>query len=206
MSRLLVYCEGATEELFIKDVLAPYLLTANIYAKPIGADGASKYSKIKTELTKLGKNDSQAIITTMFDYYALPNETPGVKNATGSLYEKIQHIESAVNTDLGLPNVFFNLIVHEFEGLLFADTTAFADIANETQLVDLAKIRQKFNSPEHINKSYETAPSRRILGIIQNYSKVLDGTKIAKIIGINKISAECPHFADWVKNISPKEE
>ena len=202
MKRLLVYCEGPTEESFIKAVLAPYLQNKNINALPVGAGGVSKYSIIKKELTRLCKTDSQAIVTTMLDYYGLPGNTPGIGTTSGSPFDKARHIESSVEDDIGkLPNLLFNLVVHEFEGLLFANTEAFANFADTKQLAALAKIKSNFDTPEHINNSYDTSPSRRIVSIIPNYAKVRDGTVIAKRIGIDGISAECKHFAAWMSKI-----
>ena len=96
MTRLLVYCEGPTEESFVKAVLAPYLQCKGIGVTPIGANGASKYSVIKKELTRICKKDTQAAVTTMFDYYAFPKDAPGVSSAAGSVYDKAGSIESAI--------------------------------------------------------------------------------------------------------------
>ena len=100
-----------------------------------------------------------------------------------------------------LPNLFFNLVVHEYEGLLFTDTEAFAGIADEKQLSALAKIKQGFDSPEHINGSYDTKPSRRIEAVIPNYSKVRDGTVVAKRIGIDAMASQCRHFGGWMLKV-----
>ena len=63
-----------------------------------------------------------------------------------------------------LNDLHFNLVVHEFEGLLFARTSALKGIANEKQLKALHNIceNEGFETPEHINNSYDTVPSRRI--------------------------------------------
>lgn len=201
MKCLLVYCEGPTEESFVKEVLAPYLQNSDIFVKPIGAGGVSRYSKIKKELRLICKNEPKAIITTMLDYYGLPNDVPGVATASGSLYAIVEHIEAAVEKDLGIPNLHFNLDVHEFEGFLFTDTEAFSPIADEKQINALVKVKNAFPSPEHINNSFATAPSRRILGIIPNYVKVRDGTIVAKRIGIDSITSQCQHFGKWVSKI-----
>jgi len=202
MKRLLVYCEGETEEGFVKEVLAPYLYACNINAQPIGARGVSKYSIIKKELLRLCKSNPTATITTMLDYYGLPAETPAMATATGALYERVTQIETAVENDLGnLRNLLFNLTVHEFEGLLFSNPTAFNIVANEKAVVTLTKIKNDFESPEHINQSYDTAPSRRILKVIPAYMKIRDGTLVAKALGIEVIAEQCPHFSRWLAKI-----
>ena len=203
MKRLIVYCEGPTEEQFVTAVLAPYLWKMNVSAAPKGAGGVSRYNIIKKDLIRLCKGDPTATITTMLDYYGLPSDTQGVANATGTLYEKAQHIERTVEEDLGnLDNLLFNLTVHEHEGLLFARTAAFDGIANEKQLAELQSICDSFETPEHINDSFDTSPSKRIEKIIPGYSKVSDGTKVAINIGIDGISAKCKHFDRWLTKLT----
>jgi hypothetical protein len=65
---MIIYCEGPTEESFVKTVLSPYFWSMNVSVTPIGACGVSKYSIIRKELTRLCKGDPTAIISTMFDY------------------------------------------------------------------------------------------------------------------------------------------
>ena len=63
----------------------------------------------------------------------------------------------------------------------------------------LEKQVMEFESPEHVNNSEQTAPSKRILSIYPAYQKVSDGTMIAENIGIEKIMGKCLHFAEWVR-------
>ena len=206
MKRLIVFCEGLTEENFVKTVLDPYLsnIDKDMIITPINAGGVSKYSIIKRDLIRICKGDPTATITTMFDYYGSPKETPGVDTSSGTIYQKVQHIEASVEEDLKeLENLIFNLIMHEYEGLLFTRTSAFEIIANKKQLAALKEIceNKDIETPEHINNSYDTAPSKRLEKIIPGYSKkhkVSDGVNIAFRIGIDGISAKCKHFERWM--------
>jgi hypothetical protein len=212
--RLYILCEGQTEDRFIKEILAPHLLPQNIYATPIICEtkrtvgkkykgGVSKYSKIKNELEILCKGDPTAFVTTMLDYYKLPNDTPG-KGTTGDIYKIASEIETSVNANLGgLRNLLVNLVIHEFECLLFSDVSAFNGEAkaDDKALLELARIKNDFSTPEHINDSEMTAPSKRIMKILPEYSKTLNGIPIAKRIGIEKIANECRHFKEWLENI-----
>ena len=95
-----------------------------------------------------------------------------------------------------------NIVLHEFEGLLFSSPCAFAYSGfSEENVHKLQRIRDSHDSPEHIDDGNTTAPSKRILAIHPKYNKVLDGTAIARDIGIDKILSECHHFSDWVKKI-----
>ena len=216
MKRLIVVGEGPTEEYFIKEVLAPHLLNAS--KMKISAEarvhkpgptnerarrgGVGTYKKIKNELIKFCKEDTTATVTTMFDYYGLPKDTPGINTATGTIFDKAQYIESAVQEDIGnLQNLIFNLTLHEFEGLLFSDISAFEGMTDNRSIEELQKIRDGFETPEHINDDYDTAPSKRIKKIIDTYAKTADGLMIAKSIGIDNISSQCPHFKNWISKL-----
>jgi len=69
------------------------------------------------------------------------------------------------------------------------------------QIAALQSIKAGFESPEHINDSYDTIPSRQIAKVIPSYSKVQDGTILAKRIGIDAISTQCLHFGKWVSKM-----
>jgi len=212
--RLYILCEGQTEDRFVKEVLRPYLQNHYIFATPIICEtkrtagkkykgGVSKYSKIRTELEILCKGDPTAFVTTMFDYYKLPSDTPG-KGATGDIFKIAQEIEAAIKSNLyGMRNLLVNLVVHEFEGLLFSDVTAFQGVAkaDNKAIMELGRIRSSFPSPEHINDSEATAPSKRIINVLPEYSKTLNGIEVAKRIGIEKLAEECQHFGAWLENV-----
>ncbi len=72
---------------------------------------------------------------------------------------------------------------------------------DQKQADQLVAIRKKFSSPEHINNSYETAPSRRIKRVCPQYDKIVDGIQIARRIGIEKMLSECQHFASWIEHM-----
>ena len=212
MKNLYIYCEGQTEESFINQVLFPYLLNNGVCAKPIVCTtkktknkkfkgGVRDYQKIKRELSILCKQHHHETVTTMFDYYGLPGNTPGVDMMSGNLYERVMRIEKAVETDINLPNLFFNLTVHEFEGLLFTNPSIFQTIADSRIVARLQTVRDGFDSPEHINNSIETAPSKRLGILIPGYSKVMNGTILSEQIGIDAMIAECSHFHEWVTKL-----
>ena len=212
---VIIYCEGQTEEHFIKEILAPYfeekqiILSAKICnTESKGSGGVSKYSKIKGEIEKLCGSNKHAIITTMLDYYGLPKDTEGyIKNINSNLLtDDISKIEKAIFKDIRYKNFIPNLILHEFEGLLFSKPEAFSCISNSSQkkINELGEIKKDFPTPEHINNSFEKKPSARIENIYPSYKKIIDGITIAKKIGIENIRKECPHFEEWLKNIEEK--
>lgn len=207
-----IYCEGQTEEAFINEILYPYFIKIDIAVYPIVCTtkrttsrkyrgGVNDYNKIKRELTMLCKTHPNEYVTTMFDYYAMPDNTPEIGLHDPDIYERIGKIEAAVNRDIGQANCMFHFMLHEFEAILFSNPESFELIA-ETDVVDkIRKIRESYPTPEHINNSPEMAPSKRLERLIPNYAKIKNGTLISKDIGIDKILAECPHFCEWIKKI-----
>jgi len=204
-----IYCEGYTEEAFVNEVLAPYLAKWSVSVRPIICTtsrtasrtyrgGASSYAKIKNELGILCQAHENRFITTMFDYYAMPANTPRIECDERNIYRRMLIIEQAIDDDIARSNFFFHFMLHEFEGLLFSDPSAFSLIANTAQVEEIRKVRGAAQSPEHINNGYETAPSKRIKRIVPNYGKVTSGVLLSKHMGIECMLRECRHFSDWV--------
>ncbi|MCL2576794.1 MAG: DUF4276 family protein [Defluviitaleaceae bacterium] len=215
MKRLYILCEGQTEEDFVSIILSPYLQNIGVITIPIifttkrtptkkYKGGVSSFSKIKKELQRLCGEHPNELVTTMFDLYAFPYDTLGLENIPNDIYAKAEHIEKAIADEIGnkFGNMVFSLVLHEFEGLLFSDVSAFESIADNETVAVLRGVRAAALTPEHINESPETAPSKHIERAIPNYSKVGDGIDIAEQIGIDKIKNECRHFANWLAKLT----
>ncbi len=94
------------------------------------------------------------------------------------------------------------VVLHEFEGLLFSDCAAFAEGIYRPELTGkLQAIRDGFESPEEINDSPETAPSKRIEALVSGYQKPLMGVLGILNIGLVRIRTECPGFSDWLERL-----
>lgn len=212
MKNIYIYCEGPTEESFINEILYPYFLNVEIIVRPIVCEtkrtvakkfrgGVSDYGKIKRELTMLCKSHKHEYITTMFDYYAMPNNTPNINCQDSDICNRMKKIEAAINTDIGEPNCLFHFMLHEFEGILFSNPASFSIIADDTIVEQIQEIKDSFPTPEHINSSPETAPSKRLEKLIPNYAKIKNGTLLSKNMGIDIILEQCPHFREWIESI-----
>ena len=88
MKNIYIYCEGQSEEAFVNQLLCPYFIPIGICTIPIicttkktGSKkykgGVQNYEKIHYDLTNFCKSHRHEIVTTMFDYYGMPNNTPG---------------------------------------------------------------------------------------------------------------------------------
>lgn len=212
MKKIHILCEGQTEESFVNNILQPYFVNLDIDVTPsilktgrgdvrFYRGGVSSYTAIKSELLRISSNPN-VFVTTMFDYYAMPNDTPWIKHQDVDLYKKIETIENAITADIGRTNVFFNFMVHEIEGLWFSDVSGFYAITErEMYIRQLQEIRASAETPEHINNSPNTAPSKRIISVLGSFQKPRQGMLVAKRIGIDKMISECKHFADWIEKI-----
>lgn len=208
MTRVIVICEGQTEETFVREVLGSYFQPMNIWLTPFpirtgpqGKGGVSSYGKIKREVERKCKEDRTAWVTTMLDFYGLPSDFPEM-TPTGDSFSRAKMIEQAFRADIARSNFIPNIVVHEFEGLLFSDPTAFSKWFDDVGVVQaLADVRNSFASPEHINDDRNTAPSKRILAVCDTYEKVVHGSLIALDIGLDTIRNECPLFDAWIERL-----
>jgi hypothetical protein len=226
--RLLVHVEGQTEETFVNEVLAPHLYTVgyeSVGARLIGnprlrrhRGGIRTWDTVRRELTRHLRKDPGARSTTMVDYYGLPSSGggawPGRAAAAISVIPgaKAATVEAALREDLlafasDIAARFTPYVVmHEFEGLLFSDCNAFSRGIGKPELKsELEAIRAAFGSPEDINDSPITAPSKRVERLIPGYQKPVLGTLAALEIGLGKIRLECPRFDAWVRQLETRQ-
>ncbi len=204
MIRVYVFCEGQSEESFVKNILFPHFQIKDIYLTPIVLStskhfrgGVSTYGKIHNQIERKCKEDSGAWVTTMIDYYGLPHDWPGLPAGK----KQIADIEKAFEEKIGMQNFVANLILHEFEGLLFSKPEAFNGWFTTSEVNALKAVRSKFSTPEDINDNRETAPSKRLKNICKNYDKTFHGFQLAQEIGLEQIRSECPHFNNWLKRL-----
>lgn len=207
MMRVNIFVEGQTEETFVRELLSEHFQRQNIYLNPIlvrtsstSKGGIVSYNKLKRQLQRKCLEDSSAFVTTMLDLYALPKDFPG-KNSlpnTNDPLIKAEYLETAMSADIGDKNFIPNLIVHEFEALLYSKPDAFQGWFDENIVAHLQRERDSFPSTEHINDSPMTAPSKRIISCCPGYDKPLHGSLIAIDMGLEIIREQCQHFDKWL--------
>lgn len=211
MMRVYLLVEGQTEETFVRELLLPHFARMGRYLTPIIAStrsghkgGVVSYAKVRPQIERLCKQDIGAVVSTMFDLYALPSDFPG-KNSTEwarqrSGADKAALVEHEMSRDIGQRNFIPYIQVHEFEALLFAEPRRFADWA-EPSVVDTLIRTCTSSKPEDINDDPRTAPSKRILAAMPAYQKPVHGPLIACDIGLDVMRAACPHFAQWLAQL-----
>lgn len=220
-----ILCEGQTEELFVKKVLKPHLLSRGIVVKhrllvtskkKNAKGGIISYRQAKGDLCNWMKevashNSETHYFTTMFDYYALPDDFPGNEQPLSIIdaYTRVDRIERAFARDIDKENFIPYIQLHEFEALLFCDMEKlvcdYPDCKKE--LVRLSSILDEYNgNPELIDNSPETAPSKRIIKAIEgerkyHYNKPRSGSDAAAAIGISELTRQCRHFGNWITKL-----
>ena len=223
MPRLLVHVEGETEEAFVNEILRRHLLAcgyASVGARIVGnarqrdrRGGIRAWPSVKQDILRHLKQDEGCLATTMVDYYALPQSGdrawPGRALAGELPYAaKAEAVEDALAEEIAAhmgwdgpyESRFIPFVVmHEFEGLLFSDCAAFASAIGRPGLaISFQEIRDEFDTPEEINDSPTTAPSKRVENLVPAYQKPLFGNVAALEIGLDAIRGACPHFDAWL--------
>ncbi len=213
MTRVYLLVEGQTEEAFVRELLAPHYSRMGLYLAPIvfrtspgHSGGVVSYGKVKTQLLRLCKQDATAFVSTLIDLYALPGDFPGMSDVAfpkhGSGRDKALYIEDRFARDIGLPNFIPNLLVHEFEALLFVQPEKFSEWVDDESVADtLSQMAATYLSPEDINDGRTTAPSKRIRSAMPSYRKTLHGPLIACDIGLDAMRRVCPHFHAWLERL-----
>ena len=223
MTRLLIHVEGQTEEDFVNEILRAHLVAKGYHsvdARIVGnarlrqrRGGIRPWPSVRRDIINHLKEDAGCIATTMVDYYGLPRHGdeawPGRAKANGlSFAKKAPCVEEALLDDLiaemgGNPRRFVPFVVmHEFEGLLFSDCSAFGRAIGRPDLEPkFQAIRDEFASPEEINDSPDTAPCKRVEALVPGYEKPLFGTFAVLEIGLDRIRAQCHHFDSWLKQL-----
>lgn len=220
MKTVYILVEGQTEETFVKKILVSHLQQYSIFPQPVlmrkgkGGHEGNYYviqKALKNLLYESRKDDSIVAVTTLIDLYGLPNQKPnsfpGINKAPNyDCFERAQYLEQRFATNIYDKTGKFlpNLVIHEFESLLFSSPDSICEVmfASDKQCSQLHDIVNTFESPEQINDSIETAPSKRLEKIFnQDYYKRLHGFQIAEQIGLKTICEKCTHFARWLKKI-----
>ena len=199
MIRLAISVEGPTEEEFVKRVLAEHLRVMKVEPQPISLDGNVTVERLASDVARLVWDFD--FVTSLVDFYGFRDKN----NATREELEQhiLETVYKKVNRAWDQSQVFPYVQQYEFEGLLFSNVSAFANAINasDERVEELRRIRARFPTPEDINDSRDTAPSKRIMGVIPGYRKVVAGSLVAMETGLETIRSECPRFDDWVRRL-----
>ena len=222
MMRLGVHVEGQTEEQFVNELLASHLygqgfsqVWARLYGKARRRGRGTAWPAVRGEIVRHLKEDKTIIATTMVDYYGMPQSGSRawprrVTAASLPLPQRAKAVEDALSADIEreMGSEFDRrrfipfVMMHEFEALLFSDCRRLASGIDRLDLADaFQRIRDAFSSPEAIDDSPDTAPSKRVAALVPGYQKPLFGIVAALEIGLATMRSECPHFDCWITRL-----
>lgn len=219
MRSVIVFAEGQTEEIFIKEVVAPYFWDFNLSLEPrrlrtssTGSGGGLTIGRLRMNARNTLLQRPDAILTTFFDLYALDVNFPGVEKSKTlpDVYTRVDYLQQALHQTVleevqCRPERFIpHIQPYEFEALLFSDISVLCSVEENWagSITELTRIRAGCVSPEHINDSYATAPSRRLQNLLKpKYQKTRHGPMIAERITLPVIERECLHFKSWMDKL-----
>lgn len=212
MSRIVIICEGETEQEFCNRLLLDHFVPKRKYIDaPLikrSNGGIVRWDLLKKQIETTLRKEKDAIVTLLIDYYGLYKkyEFPGWNEAECIVDKerRMSFLEQKMKDDIDdcIRHRFVPYIqLHEFEGLLFCDVEVFENLIPQDDLVGLEELKQvisDYPNPEMINTQKETSPSHRLIRIIKGYNKIVYGNLIAESIGLPTIRSKCPRFNNWI--------
>jgi len=220
-AEIVALVEGSTEKIFIQDIVAPYLAAKGIYMTPIiiskpGQKGGDvKFARVKNDIGLHLKQRPDTYLTLLVDYYGMKKDWPGFQAAKkqSTAAAKADKINRATTEDVcrlfdecEAPRRFIPYVaMHEFEALLFSEAKILA-AQLRVPVADINKILRPFPTPEEINDSPNTAPSKRLIALSDRFKKTTTGIAVARAIGLQKIREACPLFNMWMASIEKLRE
>jgi len=213
MKRLIIICEGETEQEFCKDVLYPYFFSRNIgietplIKKSLG--GIVAWKHIKNQIMLHLKED--VFVSMLIDYYGIKDshEFPKWEESKSIIdrLARMSFLETAMSEEIddGVRYRFIPYIqLHEFEGLLFNNIDTFKQIIPSAEFNDLRELESTINAnanPELINDGSTTAPSKRLERLIKGYNKIVYGAILAESIGLERLRGKAVRFNQWIQSM-----
>ena len=213
MKRLIIVCEGQTEQSFCQNVLSPYFQTKGIVVEAPtikhSHGGIVPWETLKRQLVE-HLYEGNAFVTMLIDFYRIKDsyQFPGWEEAKtiAESQDKMNGLFQDMLNDMpeDLRSRFVPYIqLHEFEGLLFSDISAFKNnfLPAECDFEAIQSAIDEFETPEDINNKPETAPSSRLIAAVVGYNKVVYGSILAEETGLSMIRSRCPLFNTWIERI-----
>ena len=213
MKRLIIIVEGQTEKEFVEKSLRTFLISHGVFDVSAIMIQTSKghkggfvnYDHLKNDIHNILKTETNVVVSTFIDFFKIPTSFPKYKEALekNQIDSKIETLLEGISENINDKRFVPYIQKHEFESLLFSSEEGFNEWFDDNWIIEqLTKIIQEFENPEDINTGIETAPSKRIIKILeaknQKYDKIAEGNLIAEEIGFEKILEKCPRFKNWI--------
>ncbi|MDE6825506.1 MAG: DUF4276 family protein [Paramuribaculum sp.] len=209
--RLFIVVEGQTEEEFMKEVLRPYLSQFGLFdvrpvlikTSPTQKGGFVSYDHLRNHVGRLLKSEgSNIVVTTFVDFFRAPTFPHEERwKVIADHHRRVEMMERVCEEDINDSRFLPYIQLHEFEALLFSSVNGYIGWFDEKVVQKIGEVVDEYDDPEEINSRPESAPSKRLIGIINGYDKIVYGNLIAMGIGIDGILAKCPRFRGWVERL-----
>ena len=212
-AEIVALVEGKTEGIFISKLLAPHLTRLNVYMTPIiiskpGEKGGDvRFGRVKNDIGLHLKQRTGTYLTLFVDYYGLKGDWPGLdeakrrpraKDRAEAVNRATQDAVCRLFPERRAERRFIPYVaMHEFEALLFSAPEILASRLQVKPAL-IANIVAKCGSPEEIDDSPDTAPSKRLIQLSNGFRKTTTGIAVAEDIGLSAIRARCPLFDEWL--------
>lgn len=212
--RLHLLVEGQTEETVVNRVLGPHLASAGWAVttslvktkRPAGGPshkgGITTWKQVETDVRLLLGDTSLTVLTTLFDYYGLPADFPGMQDRpVGDAYERVAHVEAEFAAKINDRRFRPHLAVHELEAWVFAAAEELGMLHGPEIAEQLRADERLAGGPELVNDDPATAPSKRILRYCPGYAKTSDGPMAIEELGLSRLRERCPHLDAWLSSL-----
>lgn len=163
----------------------------------------SRWHKIRDNILQLTR-DGDAWVTTLMDFYGLPEDSPGLQEALqpGNAHTKVLALQERFAQEIRHVRFIPFLALHEFEAWLFGAPDAIEAHFGRTHLAEKLRVTVKqAGSPELINHGATTHPKAQLRRLLAEYKETSDGPTLLEKIGIAAVRAACPHFDGWLQRL-----
>jgi len=217
--RLIIYCEGQTEEMIVTRLLHNHLklhgikverpiLAATSFEPSRQRGGFVNWEAIKFDLRQkfAADADQNLRFTTMLDLYAMPTAVLKLAgfSAPITLTPDIEAVERAMEGVFSEPRFKSYLQRHELEALLLADMDALERVfhRHKSGLQQLRTDIAGFAIAEDINHGTDTHPSARLETAIPGYEKLKASHAywVLAEAGLEPARKKCPRFNSWLEH------
>jgi len=211
--RLHVLVEGQTEENVLRDLLQPHFETlgwsvthslVKTKRTAVGPDhggGITGWRQVERDVRLLLGNTNLDVLTTLFDYYAFPADSPGMSTRpSGDPYGRVAYVEKELAAHFKDLRFRPHLILHELEAWVFAAADQLGEFLGEELGDKLRHDVAASGGAELVNDTPETAPSKRLLRYCPGYSKPLDGPLALIECGLPELRLRCPRLDGWLSS------
>jgi hypothetical protein len=217
--RLVMYCEGQTEEMVVNRLLRPHLALCGVKTRPILAanstlnpdgqrGGFVNWDAIEVDLkSKFSADpDPNLHFTTLLDVFRMPKKVLELAGFTApvSSAPDIEKVEAAIFNVFQEPRFKPYLQRHEFEALLLADCDALANVFHR-HAPGIEKLKHdisSFANTEDINHGNETHPAARLANAIPDYEhlKASNAYFVLAQATLGCVRAKNPRFHAWLEH------